>query len=295
MPFTCRHLVVLLLVAGLGQAMAQGPSSAGSPEAVDDRPSPTLQAADRDRGSASPAFGEGREAADSGAESGAVRQAGLLVPDVPEKTRTAAEKTSRNAGDPRAPSQGEPAGETRPSHPHGRDGPIPLDPPSRADRGNTPSADLPKTGWKSAATVGGSLAVVLGLFLVVAWLMRRTVSGAPALLPSEVVEVLGRAALAGRQQVHLIRLGGKLVLVSVSPAGIETLSEVTEADEVQRLVGLCRRNHPSSATAVFRRVFEQFSGETGRSDRWTDGPSAARSRQGARSGYSDNPGEEADG
>jgi flagellar biogenesis protein FliO len=242
MPFTCRHLGILLLVAGLGQAMAQGPSPAGIPEPMDDRPSPTPQTAERGRGSASPDFGE-----------------------------------------------------TPPSPSHGRNGPIPLDPPSRANRSNIPSAELSKTGWKSAATVGGSLAVVLGLFFVVAWLMRRAAPGAPAVLPSEVFEVLGRAALAGRQQVHLIRLGGKLVLLSVSPTGIETLSEVTEADEVQRLVGLCRHNHPSSATAVFRRVFEQFHGEAGRSDRWTDGPSAARSRQVAQSGYSDKPGEEADG
>ena len=295
MPFTCRHLVVLFLVAGLGQAMAQGQSSAGSPEAADDRPSPTLGAAERGRDSLWPASGEGRQAADSGADSGAVRQAGLLVPEAPEKTGPATEKTSQNLGEPQTQAQGQPTGEARPSSPHGRSEPIRLNPPSRTDRGNAASADLPKTGWKSVTTVGGSLAVVLGLFFVVTWVMRRTAPGTPGLLPSEVVEVLGRAALAGRQQVHLIRLGGKLVLVSVSPTGIETLSEVTEADEVQRLVGLCRHNHPSSATAVFRRVFEQFGGETGRSVRWTDDPSEARSRQGARSGYSDNPREEADG
>jgi flagellar biogenesis protein FliO len=295
MPSTSRHLVVLFLVAGLGQAMAQGQSSAGNPEAQNDRPSFTLGAAEREQGSVRPGLGESRQAAESGADSGAVRQAGLLVPEGSEKARPAPERITQDAGDPRAQSPGGPAVDTRSSSPSGRNGPISLPPTSRTGRASTPSAELSKSGWRGVATLGGSLAVVLGLFFVVAWVMRRTASGTPALLPSEVVEVLGRAALAGRQQVHLIRLGAKLVLVSVSPTGIETLSEVTEADEVQRLVGLCRRNHASSATAVFRRVFEQFSGEPGRSARWTDGPSAARPSQGARSGYSDNLREETDG
>jgi flagellar biogenesis protein FliO len=231
MPSTRRHLVVLFLVAGLGQAMAQGRSAAANPDSPDDRPGVALH----------------------------------------------------NAVD------------ARPSSPSARKAPIPLLSTSRTDRGSAPSAELSKSGWRGVATLGGSLAVVLGLFFIVAWVMRRTASGAPPLLPSEVVEVLGRAALAGRQQVHLIRLGAKLVLVSVSPTGIETLSEVTEADEVQRLVGLCRREHASSATAVFRRVFEQFSREPGPTARWTDGPSPVRPSQVARSEYSDNLREETDG
>jgi flagellar biogenesis protein FliO len=246
MPSTSRHLVVLFLVAGLGQAMAQGRSSAGNPDPPNDRPGVALRAAE--------------------GEPDAVR---------PGPTHNAVD--------------------ARPSSPAARKAPIPLPSTSRTDRGSAPGAALSKSGWRGVATLGGSLAVVLGLFFVVAWVMRRTASGAPALLPSEVVEVLGRAALAGRQQVHLIRLGAKLVLVSASPTGIETLSEVTEADEVQRLVGLCRREHASSATAVFRRVFEQFSREPGPTARWTDGPSAARPSQVTRSEYSDNLREETDG
>jgi flagellar biogenesis protein FliO len=78
-------------------------------------------------------------------------------------------------------------------------------------------------------------------------------------LTGEVFEVLGRAPLAARQQVHLVRLGAKLVLLSVSPAGVEALSEVTDPDEVIRLAGLCQRVRPDSATAAFRQVFQRFS------------------------------------
>jgi flagellar biogenesis protein FliO len=77
-------------------------------------------------------------------------------------------------------------------------------------------------------------------------------------LPPEVFEVLGRAPLAARQQVHLLRCGRKLLLVSVTQAGTETLAEVTEPEEVDRLAGLCRQAHTQSATAAFRQVFGQW-------------------------------------
>ena len=116
----------------------------------------------------------------------------------------------------------------------------------------------PVGGLPSVATTAGSLAVVLGLFFAVVWMMRRASPKGSALLPGEVVEVLGRAPLAGRQQMHLLRCGNKLLLVSVTPAGAETLTEVTDPLEVDRLAGLCRQTHPQSATAAFRQVFQQF-------------------------------------
>ena len=116
-------------------------------------------------------------------------------------------------------------------------------------------------GIASLVTVGGSLALVLGLFMIMAWIMRRTVPGAVQALPGEVVEVLGRAPLAGRQQVHLIRCGSKLILVSVTPEGAETLTEITDAEEVDRLAGLCRETHPGSASSAFRHVFGQLAGQ----------------------------------
>ena len=113
-------------------------------------------------------------------------------------------------------------------------------------------------GLASLVTVGGSLALVLGLFMIMAWILRRTIPGTVQALPGEVVEVLGRAPLAGRQQVHLVRCGSKLILVSVTPEGAETLTEITDAEEVDRLAGLCRETHPGSATSAFRHVFGQL-------------------------------------
>jgi hypothetical protein len=72
------------------------------------------------------------------------------------------------------------------------------------------------------------------------WVVRRGMPKGSGLLPSDAVEVLGRTPLVGRQQVHLLRCGNKLVLVTITPSGTQTLTEVSDPAEVDRLVSLCQ-------------------------------------------------------
>jgi len=125
--------------------------------------------------------------------------------------------------------------------------------------------DVVHLGYGSLSTVVsvlGALGMVLGLFLLLVWLLKRGVLGNARLLPPEVVESLGSASFAGRQQVHLLRVGHKLVLVSVTAAGTETLTEITDREEVDRLAGLCVQRTATSSTAAFRRALRRFSNET---------------------------------
>jgi flagellar biogenesis protein FliO len=107
-------------------------------------------------------------------------------------------------------------------------------------------------------TAAGGLGIVIGIFLLGTWIFRRSAPQGLTRLPGEVFEILGRAPLAGRQQVHLIRCGTKLLLVSVTPTGAETLTEITDPEEVDRLAGICCRTHPQSSSAAFRQIFEQL-------------------------------------
>jgi flagellar biogenesis protein FliO len=133
-------------------------------------------------------------------------------------------------------------------------------------------------GLGSLLTMGASLVLVLGLFLIVAWLLRRVTPSQVAVLPQEVFEILGRAPLASRHQVHMVRCGRKLLLLSVSPAGIETLAEINDPVEVDRLAGLCVQAQPGSASMAFRQVFQQF---TSASERGGDvAPRLRESRHG---------------
>lgn len=122
------------------------------------------------------------------------------------------------------------------------------------------SSSGPRT-MGAIVSVAASLAVVLGLFFVFAWLMRRSQPSSARRLPYEVVELLGRAPLAGRQQMHLLRFGNKLLLVCVSPTGVDTLAEITDPLEIDRVSGLCAQTESSSATKAFKQIFGQLAGD----------------------------------
>jgi len=155
--------------------------------------------------------------------------------------------------------------------------PLRLSPRSAASR---PALTKPAAPSVSGAvgTVVGSLGAVLGLFLVIAWFSRRFAPAGASQLPKEAVELLGQAPLAGRQQMRLLRVGNKLLLVAVSPTGIETLTEITESAEVEHLVALCRRNRPGSSQAAFEQVLGQLASEP--AERQPVG--ASRTARGAR-------------
>jgi flagellar biogenesis protein FliO len=114
-------------------------------------------------------------------------------------------------------------------------------------------------GMPSASTMIGSLAIVVGLFLLLAWVLRRGMPKQTPLLPQGMLEVLGRAPLVGRQQVHLVRLGNKLLLIAITPGGIETLTEVTDPMEIDRLAGICQQSNPYSSSKSFNQLLGNFS------------------------------------
>jgi flagellar biogenesis protein FliO len=129
---------------------------------------------------------------------------------------------------------------------------IPLTPPKASDG---PEKEKKKEGAQSLVTIFGSLALVLGIFFLIVWALRKMSPNAMGTLPAEAFEVLGRSPLAFRQQAMMVRCGNKLLLISTGIGGTEPLAEITEPAEVERLTELCRQSRPAGATAIFRNVF----------------------------------------
>lgn len=140
------------------------------------------------------------------------------------------------------------------------------------------------TPGSSVVTVVSSLAIVLGLLFGVTWVMRRAAPAGMQPLPSDVIQVLGRAMLSPRQQMQLVRLGDKLVLIANTPTGVQTLTEVTDRAEVERLAAACEAARGNSSTGTFRQVLSQLGTEPaangffGRGEA-ASGPTASRARQ----------------
>ena len=138
--------------------------------------------------------------------------------------------------------------------------PLRLAPRSEAGRQGVDRPAAP-TPTNALGTVAGSLGAVLALFMIIVWCTRRFSPAGTAVLPQEAVELLGRAPIPGRQQMQLIRIGNKLLLVAHSPVGMETLTEITDATEVEQLVSLCKRGQSGSASAAFRQALTQLASE----------------------------------
>jgi flagellar biogenesis protein FliO len=133
---------------------------------------------------------------------------------------------------------------------------TPISPAAESGEAEATTGGMP--GMESLLTVAGSLGIVMGLFMVTMWCLRRGMPKSARALPPEVVEVLGRAPLAGKQQMHLIRFGSKLVLATVSPSGIDAVSEITDPVEADRLLGYCEQTRSSSATSSFRGILDRL-------------------------------------
>lgn len=117
----------------------------------------------------------------------------------------------------------------------------------------------PPSGSMTAA--GSGLAIVVGLMLISAWVVKKSLPRSARTLPVEVAEVLGRVQLAGKQTAQLLRIGHKLVLIAVTPEGAKTITEITDETEVQRLLAACEQQAGHGSTAAFEQIFSQIAGE----------------------------------
>ena len=110
-------------------------------------------------------------------------------------------------------------------------------------------------------SVGGSLFIVVAAFFLLAALLRKVSPKGNRPLPKEAFECLGRYFLTQKHQLQVLRMGSRIVLVSVMPDGVSTLAEITDPDEAVSFLGLCRRLDNNSATEMFRKSVASMSEE----------------------------------
>lgn len=120
-------------------------------------------------------------------------------------------------------------------------------PPANASRST--AADTSRNSMPHFGNTGmfTSLAIVSGGVAAALWFSRRAGSPRRGRLPTEIFEQLGKTPLGPKLEAHLLRVGGKLLLVSVQANETRTLTEITDPAEVQRIVALCATANPSTA------------------------------------------------
>ncbi|QEG42885.1 flagellar biosynthetic protein FliO [Roseimaritima ulvae] len=88
-------------------------------------------------------------------------------------------------------------------------------------------------------TVFSSLAIVLGLFGALVWVLRRSGGAGLSNVSKDTLQVLGRAPLAPRQNIVLVRCGRRVLVLAVGGTNTSTLAEITDPDEINELLAGC--------------------------------------------------------
>jgi flagellar biogenesis protein FliO len=110
-------------------------------------------------------------------------------------------------------------------------------------------------------SVLGSLLIVIAIFFILVLFLKKVSPKGNRLLPQEAFEDLGRAMLTQKLQLHLLRLGNRLILVSITPDGVSPVTEITDPDEVVPLLGMCRQLDKNSSSELFRKTLNSFASE----------------------------------
>ena len=123
---------------------------------------------------------------------------------------------------------------------------------------NAPAGD--KTAF-DPGRVAWALGVVLVLILLARWIAKRFFGVTGTARGTRAVQVLSRSPVSPRQQLVLIRVGRRLIVAADGGGQMNTLSEITDADEVAALIGQVQEDHNGRAGHSFGNLFGKMRGK----------------------------------
>jgi flagellar biogenesis protein FliO len=133
---------------------------------------------------------------------------------------------------------------------------------------NTPATDAPTPQTTPALPSSGmdyprviaAMGIVIGLIFLLRWCGRFVFPAAVRRGSSRAIEVISRAALSPRQQVMLIRVGRRLIVVGDSGSQMNPLCEITDPDEMAALVGQLQGEKTVVSGSAFGSLFKRSRG-----------------------------------
>lgn len=121
----------------------------------------------------------------------------------------------------------------------------------------------PSSDAFSVTRVTLALGAVVSLILAFRWGARRFMPGGVTSGHSRAVQVISRTIVSPKQQLMLVKVGRRLVLVANSPAGMNAVCEIRDEQEVADLLGQVSAERGDSVSrafgSLFRREEDKFS------------------------------------
>jgi flagellar biogenesis protein FliO len=103
--------------------------------------------------------------------------------------------------------------------------------------------------------VVGALGVVIGCIFIVRYVGKKFLGLQTTGSGGGVVQILSRTPVSPRQQLMLIQVGRRIVLVANCGVAMNALCEISDADEVAALAGQLQERRRTSTTSAFLSMF----------------------------------------
>ncbi len=129
-------------------------------------------------------------------------------------------------------------------------------PPTRSEL----NADVSTTTWWVQTVL--ALGVVISLIFAMRWLVRKMNGTAAMGGGGSLVEVLARAPIGYKTQVVFLRVNERIIVAGQTPAGINTLAQFDEPDDVAAVLQQVTSSRTGSIAGGFAKILGQHqSGE----------------------------------
>jgi flagellar protein FliO/FliZ len=133
-----------------------------------------------------------------------------------------------------------------------------------------PSATTPATSQAATDDSSGdgsldyervvlALAIVIGLILLTRWASKKIFPGAVTARNSGAMKVMSRLVISPKQQLLMVQVGRRIVVVGDSGGQMAAVSEITDADEVASLVAQLTEDKSIQLTKGFGSLFNRAS------------------------------------
>lgn len=132
--------------------------------------------------------------------------------------------------------------------------------PTTQKAGVKPANTAPASSGFDAARVVLALGAVVGLIFLLRWVAKRFFGVTSVGRSSRAIQVLSRSPLSPRQHLVVLRVGQRLLIVADGGGQMNTLTEITDPDEVAALIGQVQEDHTERAGKSFGALFGKMRG-----------------------------------
>jgi flagellar protein FliO/FliZ len=119
---------------------------------------------------------------------------------------------------------------------------------------STTKPAAPSTGLETVRVVA-ALALVIVVIFLLRWIAQQFFGMPSAKKTSRAVQVLGRSMISPKQQVLLLQVGKRVIVVGDSGGQMNPLAQITDPDEIAELAGKVQEDKAISSSKSFGSLF----------------------------------------